>query len=59
MTVTNGLQQPALQEKAVDDPIDVELAEAARKEVTQLEPPNSDDRELPEDVPTGNPAEDE
>lgn len=35
------------------------LADDARKQLDKIEPPPPDDRDLPEDVPTGDPAEGE
>jgi hypothetical protein len=41
------------------DNADDHLAEDARKELDKLEPPPPDDRDLPEDVDTGDPTEGE
>lgn len=39
------------------DDTEDQLAEDARKELDNIEPPPPDDRDLPPDVPTGDPEE--
>lgn len=43
----------------MDDPKDIELAEAALLELENVQPPPVDDRGLPEDIETGNPEDTE
>lgn len=38
-------------------PEEVELRESAREALKDLQPPDPDDRDLPEDIPTGHPDE--
>lgn len=42
-----------------ETPEDVALREAARQAAATVEPPEPDDRDLPADVPTGDPTEGE